>query len=85
MTYLYLILIPCSEGDEFTERLGPSRYSTTLSPIKGYWQVPIPARAKEKVTFATPVHGPLFCLKQELGNLFSVHRILDHILKPDQA
>ena len=40
--------------DELIERLGPAWFISTLDLTKGYWQVPLTQRAKEKTAFATP-------------------------------
>ena len=45
---------PMPRIDELIERLGPARYISTLDLTKGYWQVPLTPRAREKTTFTTP-------------------------------
>ena len=40
--------------DELLEKIGKARYITTLDLTKGYWQILLTPRAKEKTAFATP-------------------------------
>ncbi len=40
--------------DELVERLGRAKYLSTVDLCKGYWQVPLTARAKELTAFKTP-------------------------------
>ncbi len=40
--------------DELVERLGRAKYLSTVHLCKGYWQVPLTARAKELTAFKTP-------------------------------
>ena len=40
--------------DELTDRLGKARFIPTLDLTKGYWQVPLTARACSKTAFVTP-------------------------------
>jgi len=45
---------PMPRVDELIERLGKSRFITTLDLTKGYWQVPLAPEAREKTAFITP-------------------------------
>ena len=45
---------PMPRVDELLEKIGNARYITTLDLTKGYWQIPLTPRAKEKTAFATP-------------------------------
>ena len=45
---------PMPQIDELTDRLGKARFITTLDLTKGYWQVPLTARACSKTAFVTP-------------------------------
>jgi hypothetical protein len=45
---------PMPRVDELIERLGPTRYLTTLDLTKGYWQAPLTRNAQEKKAFANP-------------------------------
>ena len=40
--------------DELIDRLGHTKYITTLDLTRGYWQVPLAESAKAKTAFATP-------------------------------
>lgn len=75
---------PMPRVDELIERLGHARYFSTLDLTKGYWQVPLTDRAKEKTAFATP--DGLFqyvCLPFGLhGAPATFQRLMDIILKP---
>ena len=75
---------PMPRVDELIERLGPARFVSTLDLTKGYWQVPLTHRAKEKTAFSTP--DGLF---QYTVLPFGVHgapatfqRMMDKILRP---
>uniref|UniRef100_A0A803JM67 Gypsy retrotransposon integrase-like protein 1 n=1 Tax=Xenopus tropicalis TaxID=8364 RepID=A0A803JM67_XENTR len=75
---------PMPRVDELIERLGTARYLTTLDLTKGYWQIPLTDRAKEKTAFSTP-EG----LFQYLVLPFGLHgapatfqRTMDQILRP---
>ena len=41
--------------DEMLDNIGKSKYLTTLDLAKGYWQVPMDERDKEKTAFASPL------------------------------
>ena len=75
---------PMPRVDELIERLGPARFVSTLDLTKGYWQVPLTARAKPKTAFSTP-EG----LFQYTVLPFGVHgapatfqRLMDRVLRP---
>ena len=75
---------PMPRVDELIERLGPARFVSTLDLTKGYWQVPLTHRAKEKTAFTTP--DGLF---QYTVLPFGVHgapatfqRMMDRVLRP---
>ena len=40
--------------DELIDRLGNSKFVTTLDLTRGYWQVPVAESAREKTAFVTP-------------------------------
>ena len=78
---------PMPRIDELIERLGPARYITTLDLTRGYWQVPLTPRAREKTAFTTP-EG----LFQYRVLPFGVHgapatfqRLMDRVLRPHRA
>uniref|UniRef100_A0A674CNJ5 Gypsy retrotransposon integrase-like protein 1 n=1 Tax=Salmo trutta TaxID=8032 RepID=A0A674CNJ5_SALTR len=78
---------PMPRVDELLEKIGKARYITTLDLTKGYWQIPLTPRAKEKTAFATP--DGLF---QYTVMPFGLHgapatfqRLMDKVLKPHQA
>ncbi len=45
---------PMPRVDELLDRLGRTRYISTLDLTKGYWQVPLSETAKLKTAFSTP-------------------------------
>ena len=45
---------PISRVDDCVDRIGNAKFVSKLDLLKGYWQVPLTARAKEISTFATP-------------------------------
>ncbi|KAG1936368.1 gag-pol fusion protein [Pimephales promelas] len=45
---------PMPRIDELVERLGRAKYLSTVDLCKGYWQVPLTARAKQLTAFKTP-------------------------------
>ena len=45
---------PMPRVDELIGRLDPARFISTLDLTKGYWQVPLTQKAREKTAFATP-------------------------------
>ncbi|XP_077962421.1 uncharacterized protein LOC144410313 isoform X1 [Gasterosteus aculeatus] len=78
---------PMPRVDELIDRLGTARFISTLDLTKGYWQVPLTTRAREKTAFATP-EG----LYQYTVLPFGVHgapatfqRLMDKILRPHQG
>uniref|UniRef100_A0A8C3H7S2 ribonuclease H n=1 Tax=Chrysemys picta bellii TaxID=8478 RepID=A0A8C3H7S2_CHRPI len=75
---------PMPRVDELLERLGEACYITTLDLTKGYWQIPLEPRSKEKTAFATPSG-----LYQFTRMPFGLHgapatfqRLMDRILQP---
>ncbi|XP_061098630.1 uncharacterized protein LOC133128839 [Conger conger] len=77
---------PMPRVDELIERLGPARFISTLDLTRGYWQVPLTPRAREKTAFATPTG-----LYQYTVLPFGVHgapatfqRLMDQVLRPHQ-
>ena len=78
---------PMPRIDELIERLGPARFISTLDLTRGYWQVPLTPRAREKTAFTTP--EGLFHYKVLP---FGVHgapatfqRLMDRVLRPHRA
>ncbi len=45
---------PMPRVDELLDRLGRTRYISTLDLTKGYWQVPLTEKAKPKTAFSIP-------------------------------
>lgn len=45
---------PTPRIDDLTERLGTSKFLTTIDLSKGYWQIPLTQRSKELTAFKTP-------------------------------
>lgn len=45
---------PMPRVDELLEKLGKAKFITRLDLTKGYWQVPLSAKSKEKTAFTTP-------------------------------
>ncbi|XP_064418480.1 uncharacterized protein LOC135358762 [Latimeria chalumnae] len=75
---------PMPRVDDLIERLGRARCLTTLDLTKGYWQVPLTSRAREKTAFSTP-EG----LFQYTVLPFGLHgapatfqRLMDKVLRP---
>ena len=75
---------PMPRVDEMLERLGPAHFISTLDLTRGYWQVPLTHRAKEKTAFATP--DGLFQYKVlpfgMHGAPATFQRMMDKILRP---
>ena len=77
---------PMPRIDELIERLGPARFISTLDLTKGYWQVPLTQRAREKTAFATPdglyqytvlpfgVHGAPATFQRMMDRVLRAHR-----------
>ena len=40
--------------DDLIDKLGHARYLTTLDLARGYWQVPMESRSREKTAFIKP-------------------------------
>ena len=47
-------LYPIPRVDDCVDRIGNAKFVSKLDLLKGYWQVPLTARAKEISAFATP-------------------------------
>lgn len=47
---------PLPRMEDCIDRVGPAKYVTKLDLLKGYWQVPLTARASEISAFVTPDH-----------------------------
>ena len=50
----YADAYPMPRIDELIDRLGKSRYISTLDLTRGYWQVPVTEESRGKTAFATP-------------------------------
>ena len=75
---------PMPRIDELIERLGPARYISTLDLTKGYWQVPLTPRAREKTAFTTPdglYHYRVLPFGLH-GAPATFQRLMDQVLKP---
>lgn len=53
-TFLKFGVYPLPRVDKLIDRLGTAWYLITLDLKKGYWQVPLSKRVKEKTAFSTP-------------------------------
>ncbi|XP_058858753.1 retrovirus-related Pol polyprotein from transposon 17.6 [Acipenser ruthenus] len=75
---------PMPRVDELIERLGSAKYLTTLDLTKGYWQIPLSPKSREKTAFATPLG--LFQYKVMPFGLHGApatfQRLMDIILRP---
>ncbi len=73
--------------DELLDRLGGTRYISTLDLTKGYWQVPLTEEAKPKTAFSTPSgHWQYRVLPFGLhGAPATLQRMLDILLRPHQS
>ncbi|KAL1276610.1 hypothetical protein QQF64_036233 [Cirrhinus molitorella] len=76
---------PMPSVDELLDRLGRSRYITTLDLTKGYWQVPLSENTKPKTVFSIP-NGHW----QYQTHPFSIHdatfqQLMDIVLWPHRA
>ena len=70
---------PMPRVDELIEQLGPARFISTLDLTKGYWQVPLTKRSREKTAFATPVlpfglHGAPATFQRMMDRILRAHR-----------
>ena len=45
---------PMARIDDLIDRLGKTKYITTLDLAKGYWQVPVTKEARPKTAYSTP-------------------------------
>lgn len=75
---------PMARVDELIDKLGGARYLTTLDLTKGYWQIPLTERAKEKTAFSAPSgHFQYTRLPFGLhGAPATFQRMMDRILRP---
>ncbi len=73
--------------DELLDRLGGTRYISTLDLTKGYWQVPLTEEAKPKTAFSTPSgHWQYRVLPFGLhGAPATFQRMMDILLRPHQS
>ena len=46
---------PMPRIDELIDRLGQARFISTIDLTRGYWQIPIAQKDREKTAFATPL------------------------------
>uniref|UniRef100_A0A8C5PLJ4 ribonuclease H n=1 Tax=Leptobrachium leishanense TaxID=445787 RepID=A0A8C5PLJ4_9ANUR len=77
---------PMPRVDELIDQLGTARYITTLDLTKGYWQIPLTNRAREKTAFSTPdgsfqytrmpfgLHGAPASFQRLMDRLLKAHR-----------
>ena len=77
---------PMPRVDELIEQLGPARFISTLDLTKGYWQVPLTKRSREKTAFATPdglyqntvlpfgLHGAPATFQRMMDRILRAHR-----------
>ena len=74
--------------DELIERLGPARFISTLDLTRGYWQVPLTPRAREKDRLH---HTPRACSITRFSRLgytgapATFQRLMDRVLRPHRA
>ncbi|CAM4589834.1 unnamed protein product [Lepidochelys kempii] len=75
---------PMPRIDELLDWLGEACYITTLDLTKGYWQIPLDPRSKEKTAFATP--SGLYHFTQMPfslhGALATFQHLMDRVLQP---
>ncbi len=78
---------PMPRVDELLDRLGGTRYISTLDLTKGYWQVPLTEEAKPKTAFSTPSgHWQYRVLPFGLhGAPATFQRMMDILLRPHQS
>ncbi|KAA0724151.1 Retrovirus-related Pol polyprotein from transposon 297 [Triplophysa tibetana] len=77
---------PMPRVDELLDRLGKARFISTLDLTKGYWQVPLTRKDREKTAFSTPSgHWQYRVLPFGLhGAPATFQRMMDIILRPHQ-
>lgn len=84
MKYQSFHAYPTPRIDELIEQLGTSRFISTLDLMKGYWQVPLAPKAREKTAFATP--DGLFHYRKLPFGLHGApatfQRLMDWVLRP---
>ncbi len=78
---------PMPRVDELLDRLGGTRYISTLDLTKGYWQVQLTEEAKPKTAFSTPSgHWQYRVLPFGLhGAPATFQRMMDILLRPHQS
>ncbi len=78
---------PMPRVDELLDRLGGTRYISTLDLTKGYWQVPLTEEAKPKTAFSTlSGHWQYRVLPFGLhGAPATFQRMMDILLRPHQS
>ncbi len=78
---------PMPRVDELLDRLGGTRYISTLDLTKGYWQVPQTEEAKPKTAFSTPSgHWQYRVLPFGLhGAPATFQMMMDILLRPHQS
>ncbi len=75
---------PMPRVDELLDRLGTARFISTLDLTKGYWQIPLTRRSREKTAFSTP--DGLFHFTTMPFGLHGApaafQRLMDQVLRP---
>ena len=73
--------------NELLDRLGTARFFSTLDLTKGYWQIPLSPKSKEKTAFSTP--DGLYQFQTLPFGLFvataTFQRLMDRVLRPHAA
>uniref|UniRef100_A0A3B1KDF6 Gypsy retrotransposon integrase-like protein 1 n=1 Tax=Astyanax mexicanus TaxID=7994 RepID=A0A3B1KDF6_ASTMX len=78
---------PMPRVDDLIDRLGKARYVSTLDLTKGYWQVPLAPKDREKTAFATPSglwHYTVLPFGLH-GAPATFQRLMDVVLRPHQS
>ncbi len=78
---------PMPRVDELLDRLGTTRFYSTLDLTKGYWQIPLSPLSKEKSAFTTPfgLHQFVTLPFGLFGAPATFQRLMDKILRPHTA
>ncbi len=78
---------PMPRVDELLDRLGTTRFYSTLDLTKGYWQIPLSPLSKEKSAFTTPfgLHQFITLPFGLFGAPATFQRLMDKILRPHTA
>ncbi|KYO41119.1 retrotransposon-like protein 1 [Alligator mississippiensis] len=77
-------VFPMPHVAELVERIGDARYISTLDMAKGYWQIPVAKRDRQKMAFGTP-WGLYKFLRMPFGlhsTATTFQRLMDQILVP---